>query len=90
MIRLTPDLVFRKAVERYFRDAERRLERPEPPLALPRASVDLKRKVVTLKGSGGFLAAYTYTLTSQGYLRFRPDWPSHNLHAPDSDFASLM
>lgn len=78
MQRLTRNVVSRKALERFLRDA---YERPNTELPCEKFEtvVDLRKRTVVVIGSGDIRAAYTFRLTTQGYLRFRPDWEKDHL-----------
>jgi hypothetical protein len=68
------EAVYQKAIQKYYADAERVGITPEHPLDEPVRSVDVTRRIVSLHGHRGLLAAYSFKVSPQGILSFRPLW----------------
>gem|GEM_PF-3965632 len=71
---LNSETIFSKAVERYYRDAERIGREVPPPSLAPDSSVDLRSQEVKLLVPDGQVIKYSFKLTKRGHLRFRPVW----------------
>ncbi len=73
-MRVSVEAVYAKAIQRYYEDAERVGITPEHPLDGPVRSVDVARRIVSFHGHRGLLAAYSFKVSPQGVLSFRPLW----------------